>query len=322
MASEHESVHLGVWTNWSHGSIAGLTLTTTLQNGGLLIAFLALFTTFTGTCFWTIVSFTIHRNMSRKTPQSALYHQKQAILRNSETSTAALWRLSRMSWAWRKVVVPLALLISVSLPLVLSLATFCAFNTAGIFSSRIATTRGGELLLLGNRCAALNASLFTEQNFRLAQSYLARRTRASANYESICYRKSGSADSCRKFVRDILPVTVTSGIPCPFPGKNRICHSPTAALRLDSGFLNSHFDLGINSPPSSRFLYRTVNECAPIRSEGYTYSNSMKPPWSVHFLYGHYNQGFCESKDLECTVRFDDDASIHRGTMKSEYSIS
>lgn len=43
MASEHESVFLGIWTNWSHGSVAGLTLTTTLQNGGLLIAFLALF---------------------------------------------------------------------------------------------------------------------------------------------------------------------------------------------------------------------------------------------------------------------------------------
>lgn len=321
MVSEHESVYLGVWTNWSHGSIAGLTLTTTLQNGGLLIAFLALFTTFTGTCFWTIVSFAIHQNMSRKIPQSALYHQKQAILRNSETSTAALWRLSRMSWAWRKVVVPPALLRSVSLPLVLSLATFCAFSTAGVFSSRVATTRGGEVLLVGDRCATLNSSLFTEQNYRVAQSYIASRTRASANYESVCYRKSGSADSCRKFVRDTLPVTVTTGISCPFPGKNKICHSPTAALRLDSGFLNSHSDLGINSPPSSRFLYRTVNECAPIRSEGYTYRNSTQPQWSVQFLYGHFNEAFCESNDIECTVQFAD-ANTHRGPLRSEYSVS
>jgi len=321
MASEYESVYLGVWTNWSHGSITGLTLTTTLQNGGLLIAFLALFTTFTGTCFWTIVSFAIHQNMSRKTPQSALYHQKQAILRNSETSTAALWRLSRMSWAWRKVVIPLALFKSVSLPLVLSLATFCAFNTAGVFSSRVATTRGGEVLLVGNRCATMNASLLTEQNFRLAQSYLASRTRASANYESVCYRKSGSADSCRNFIRDTLPVTVTRSIPCPFPGKDRICYAPTAALRLDSGFLNSHHDFGINAPPSSRFLYRTVTECAPIRSEGYTYSNSTTPPWSVYFLYGKFNKGFCGNDDLACTLRFDD-TSVDGGALRSEYSIS
>ena len=321
MASEHESVYLGVWTNWSHGSIAGLTLTTTLQNGGLLIAFLALFTTFTGTCFWTIVSFAIHQNMSRKIPQSALYHQKQAILRNSETSTAALWRLSRMSWAWRKVVVPPALLRSVSLPLILSLATFCAFNTAGVFSSRVATTRGGEVLLVGDSCASLNASLLTGQNFRLAQSYFASRTRASANYESICYRKFGSADSCRNFVRDTLPVTVTSGIPCPFPGKDRICYAPKAALRLDSGFLNSHSDLGINSPPSSRYLYRTVNECAPIRSDGYIYTNKSTPLSSTYFLYGQFNNGGCESNDPRCTVRFDD-VSPGGGQLQSEYSVS
>jgi len=136
MASEHESVFLGIWTNWSHGSVAGLTLTTTLQNGGLLIAFLALFVTFTGTCFWSIVSFIIHQKMSRRAPQSAVYHQQQAILRNSDTSTAALWRLSRMSWTWRKVV-PSDLLKTVSLPLIMSLATFFAFTTAGVFSSRV-----------------------------------------------------------------------------------------------------------------------------------------------------------------------------------------
>jgi len=136
MTSGNDSVYLGIWTNWSRGSVTGLTFTTTLQNGGLLIAFLALFVTFTGTCFWTIVSFIIHQNMSQKTLQGAVYHQQQAILRNSETSTAALWRLSKMSWTWRKIV-PSTLLRSVSLPLVLSLATFCAFSTAGVFSSRV-----------------------------------------------------------------------------------------------------------------------------------------------------------------------------------------
>jgi len=320
MASEHQSVYLGVWTNWSHGSITGLTLTTTLQNGGLLIAFLALFTTFTGTCFWTIVSFALHQSMSRKTPASALYHQKQVIIRNSETSTSALWKLSRMSWAWRKVVVPPALLRSVSLPLILSLATFCAFNTAGIFSSRVATTRGGEVLLVGDRCATLNASLLTGQNFRLAQSYFTSRFRASANYESICYREPGSADSCRSFVRDTLPVTITRGIDCPFPGKERMCYTPTAALRLDSGFLNSHSDLGINSPPSSRYLYRTVNECAPIRSEGYTYTNTTTTPSSVHFLYGNSDRGFCGNKDLGCTLGFSS-SSASKQVVESEYSV-
>jgi hypothetical protein len=97
-----DSVYLGIWTNWSQGPMAGLTLTTTLQNGGFLIAFLALYITFTGSCFWTIVSFIIHRVSSRQDPQNAICHQRQAILRNSDTSAAALWRLLKMTWSWRK----------------------------------------------------------------------------------------------------------------------------------------------------------------------------------------------------------------------------
>lgn len=36
-------VHLGFWTNWSHGQIQGATVTLTRRNGGFLIAFLAIF---------------------------------------------------------------------------------------------------------------------------------------------------------------------------------------------------------------------------------------------------------------------------------------
>lgn len=32
IALEDQLVHLGVWTNWSESSIAGLTLTMTIQN--------------------------------------------------------------------------------------------------------------------------------------------------------------------------------------------------------------------------------------------------------------------------------------------------
>jgi hypothetical protein len=92
-AVDNKLVYLGVWTNWSQGSVAGLTLTTTIQNGGLLIAFLALFVTFSGTCFWSIISVVIHQILGRQGPQTASYHQQQAILRNSDTRVTAFWRL-------------------------------------------------------------------------------------------------------------------------------------------------------------------------------------------------------------------------------------
>jgi hypothetical protein len=285
LAPRDDSVYLGIWTNWSQGSIAGLTFTTTLQNGGLLIAFLALYITFTGSCFWTIVSFTIHQILSRQGSQNAMYHQRQAILRNSDTSAAALWRLLRMTWSWRKWTLTATARHSLW-SLALSLTTFIAFAIAGVFSSRVATSRGGEVLVLGDKCATLNDSLFTDENVGLTQTYLASRVKSSVNYASNCYSNSGSTDSCRTFFKTTFPLTVTRKIPCPFPGKDRICHFPQRAVRVDSGFLNSHFDLGINSPPSRRFLYRTVNECAPLRSEGYMYNSTSGSRKTMQFWYG------------------------------------
>ncbi|KAF2029942.1 hypothetical protein EK21DRAFT_100849 [Setomelanomma holmii] len=246
VAQKDQLVRLGLWTNWSQGSVAGLTLTTTISDGGLLIAFIALFVAFAGTCFWTIVSFAIHQILSRQDPQQAVYHQRQAILRNSDTSVIAFWKLLRLSWSWRKQT---RFSKRTLIPLVISAMTFGAFSVAGIFSSKVAVTRGGEILINGDQCATLKSSLFTTENYGLLQTYMTSRIRG------------GSRESCRTFVRSNLPFTVANNIECPLPGKDRICSSTKGAVRFDSGYLNSHFDLGINSPPSQRFLYRIINEC-------------------------------------------------------------
>ena|SRR5690242_1723115 len=303
-SSQDIPVYLGIWTNWSQGTIAGLTLTTTQQQGGLLIAFLALFVTFTGSCFWTIISFTTHQVLSRQGAQNALYHQRQAILRNSDTSAVALWRLIRMSWSWRGNA-PKSWIRSTLFPLVLSLITFCAFAVAGLFSSRVATSRGGEVLVIGGRCATLNGSLLTNENSALVQTYLCSRIRSSATYASTCYLDHRSTDSCRTFVRSSLPYSISRNVECPFPGKGQICRKLKGAIRLDSGYLKSHTDLGINTPPSSRFLYRTVNECASIRTIGSSRraSNHSTTETMFSLLYGKDMMGGCAER-ANCTFEF------------------
>lgn len=52
--------YTGVWTNWSEGSIQGLTLTLSQTNSGVLSAFLAILVSVTGGFFWSILSFTLH----------------------------------------------------------------------------------------------------------------------------------------------------------------------------------------------------------------------------------------------------------------------
>lgn len=49
--SDEYPIHLGFWTNWSHGRVKGATITLTHRNGALLTAFLALFVAFAGTSF-------------------------------------------------------------------------------------------------------------------------------------------------------------------------------------------------------------------------------------------------------------------------------
>jgi hypothetical protein len=320
LTPQDESIYLGIWTNWSQGSIRGLTFTTTLQDGGLLIAFLALYITFTGSCFWTIVSFTIHQISSKQGPQNAIYHQRQAILRNSDTSAAALWRLLRMTWSWRKRT-PTATTRYSLLPLAFCLTTFSAFAIAGVFSSRVATSRGGEVLVSGDKCATLNSSLFTNENFGITQTYLASRVKSSVNYASSCYTTSSSTDRCRTFVKSTLPLTVTRKIPCPFPGKDRICRSSEGAIRVDSGFLSSHFDLGINSPPSRRFLYRTVNECAPLRSEGYTHNSTSGLRKTIQFWYGD-ELNYCKKHRDGCTYELLNAERETEFDARNEYSLS
>src|SRR5689334_19332660 len=95
-------IYRGVWTNWSHGKVLGSTLTLTQRDGNLLVAFLALFVAYAGTSFFHLTCFVLHyifssRNspkISTKEPckatHHALYHQRQAILRNSSGPTDGL----------------------------------------------------------------------------------------------------------------------------------------------------------------------------------------------------------------------------------------
>jgi hypothetical protein len=91
------NIHIRFWINWSHGRIAGATYTVTHRDGYFLIAFLASFIAFVGTCFWRIISFIAHQYFSREDAQDAIYHQRQVIFRNSNTSGAGLYQLLRLA---------------------------------------------------------------------------------------------------------------------------------------------------------------------------------------------------------------------------------
>lgn len=83
-------VHLGIWTDWTRGSILGQTLTLSRNNANLLIAFTASFVVFVGSRIWGIACLSLHRAYSTAEQRDALHHQRQVLLRNSSSSDSGL----------------------------------------------------------------------------------------------------------------------------------------------------------------------------------------------------------------------------------------
>ncbi len=233
-AVRENTVHIGRWTDWSHGSIAGATPTLTKRDGGLLIAFTALFVTVSGERFWTIVSFIAHMILSREGAQDGIYHQRQAILRNTSSSSSGLWKLLQISWAWRRHR-NAALFKRIFPMLLLSFTVLSTFAVAGIFSSRVATSTGSGALISGLNCGRIDAGLIPADSYDAWHTYGVHRMQFSSNYALLCYRNTSSAEDCPTFPRQRLPFNVTRKSACPFPGQESICRNSSGTIRLDSG---------------------------------------------------------------------------------------
>ncbi|OCL08920.1 hypothetical protein AOQ84DRAFT_388517 [Glonium stellatum] len=260
-------VHLGFWTNWSYGKVQGATLTLIRRDGNFLIAFLAIFVAATGQSFWRIGCFIFHRLLSSASPEDGLYHQRQAILRNANSAQDAAWRLLNVHRVWRKngrrpflrlfPIIAFALLVS------------GAFNIASIFSSRVTSDTGNEVLISGKNCGPLHPSATDgDGELRVLEPYLAQRATAHLNYALQCYADALNPEDCRQYVKPNLPITLDANASCPFA--EEMCKTKSNNLILDTGYLDSHHDLGINAPPKDRFQLRFVHQCAPVVSEGFS----------------------------------------------------
>ncbi|KAF3005233.1 hypothetical protein E8E14_003097 [Neopestalotiopsis sp. 37M] len=267
------NIRLGVWTNWSRGSIMGLTLTLTRKDASLLIAFTAFFISFVGSRFWKIVCFLCHRYFSSPltAPEDALHHQRQVILRNSSAAESGLWTLIQVMWAWRRQVSRSTLRL---LPICL-MALFCfvSFVLAGVFSANISSSAGDEVLIDGTDCSIFyqgdNTDVDDASNWSVFKSQVVNNAH---NYAQQCYTvdSATSGSACNSYVESRLQISQDTGAHCPFASD--ICRDNSSNLILDSGYIDSHNHLGLNSPPDERILSRQVLHCAPIETAGYATS--------------------------------------------------
>lgn len=288
----NSGVYIGAWTNWSYGSVRGATITLTPRDGALLIAFLAFYVGLAGSSFWRIACFAIHQTLSSDRSEDGLYHQRQAILRNSATDVVGLWNFLQTNWIWRRnASSPFRRI----LPLVaFSILNIAVFGIAGIFSSQVSTAAGNEVLVSSPNCGHLitTADIFNKaDSAKWISPYLTQSVILSASYAQRCYRQHAVAQSCKTFIQPNISTTLSTAA-CPFNG---MCvGNGDIALVLDTGHISSHFDLGLNAPPEDRFTVRKVTTCPPITTVGYStpyhHTNSTADDY-IEYYYGPYLAG-------------------------------
>lgn len=162
------SVYLGTWTNWSRGKIMGATLTLDRSHGNLLIAFTAIFTGIVTGRLWRIACYIFHRWYSTSQPRDALHHQRQAILRNSNSAVSSLYTFLQLVWAWQNITShPLVRVLPV---LVTAMLCAIAFTVVGGFSSQISSALKNEVLLNGTNCAIVSIP-WTPELMHIMSSY-------------------------------------------------------------------------------------------------------------------------------------------------------
>jgi hypothetical protein len=286
--------YIGVWIDWSRGRLLGATLTLTSANGALMIAFLALFVRLAGSNFWNIVCFIIHQACSTRSPRDALRHQQQVIFRNASTDTQTIWHLLKINWAWGSK--------STSsfgrrwAPVLLALLHFTLFAAAGIFSARVSNATH-DLLIKSTTCGLWPAppdhgpgkdSFVPYQDWRVNNRRVAI---SSSQYAQACYNTTARVPECNIYPKRSLDFTIDKKAPCPFNNKT-LCDG--IAIKLDTGHMDSHEDLGINAPSENRVTYRRVMSCTPIFAGDYSTigpgSNNISSEEVAYYYFGkRYN---------------------------------
>jgi hypothetical protein len=273
------TVYTGFWTDHTQGCVLGGTLTLSNRSGNLLIAFFAVFVGIITVELWQLLCYAIHQIRSTHVDKDLLRQQQQVLLRNVTSTPKATLDFLRLGWAWRDTA-PIRTWFW--LPCVGALCTI-AFNAAGLFSSRLAASPA-SVLVKSPHCGDLAppwSQGFPSSNPLMNKKYLAaavetfRENAYGKVYVDACQDQQHTGlPQCQQLVKGILGQQNFSVIQCPFG--DGICM--TDAIRVDTGYVSSNSDLGINSATKDSLLYRRVSDCTVLKQEGYVSDWTTEPP--------------------------------------------
>jgi len=288
------TIYTGTWVNWQAGLLYGAQFTTTSPQALCLVSFLAIFIVIVGRHFWGILRFILHQLRVVRSPQDGLYYQQQALLRNSASSTAALYEFVRIGWAWRgRAEYSLA---RVSPLILLALAQTTVFTLAGVFSSGSFSITN-EVLIKNDACGYLKYpelredEVYNTSDWKLLSAAFVEDREASTKsmaYAKTCYSDNAGPD-CNYFAVPRLQALSVAAA-CPFHDSMCIGSNGTGAIQMDSGYIYTDKHLGINSKQHDSLAYRRVTTCAPIKNQEYSQwqKNAAGDNQFLEFYYGDY----------------------------------
>lgn len=275
-------IYRGGWTNWNGNPNSGGQITVTKKDADLLMVFVGIFFVFAEAGLWSLVTFGLFlwrrrsnleprqggsNNNSNKpvnAPRDALWHQQQAILRNAGDdrtvgrSYLSLW----LTHGWRDPKTALRTLPTA----VAAVVSFLVFLVALPFVAAYAMldNQANEVLIKSPRCGWWQADF--SNDFVVASTDVANRTREGLQYADTCYENDAPAALCDDFLMQrSIRWTAWHNTACPFGEAACLTDgAPYPGFQMESMLIDSHKDLGLNAPESGRFALRHTVTCAPL----------------------------------------------------------
>jgi len=142
---------------------------------------------------------------------------------------------------------------------------WCGFIVAGLFVARL-TTPGykiNNVLMEPGTCGFVNYDSSTPDRLLAGFNKIANDTSQARVYAQKCYSAASGTPGCSSLPVQSINISTNSAASCPWSG-DRCVGGPFGAFEMDSGWIDSHDDLGINAKPSDRVQARLVNTCSVI----------------------------------------------------------
>ena len=141
-----------------------------------------------------------------------------------------------------------------------------AFGLLSIFAaSEITKAPGHGRIIQGEYCGYYGSGMLDQYSNNAWQYGQLQNSYTAAQYAESCYPGNNTASviQCDVFRKPHLSFDQSHTNTCPFG--NNICNmTHTQPVVMDTGLIDSHKDLGINTPEKEKLQYRKRTTCAPL----------------------------------------------------------